>query len=217
MFLIRDIRDKFPSDARETRRRNSKTWGKNFRSSSDGLSSKSMKDFPWVSNDFRDGGSSSMVQILFLPNPCCSTDPPFSYWGKKTEIPPRAAFEDLEMALLLVNRSSSPRSFRQEVTCPPCKLTSTEAPRGLRSVTWSIPLEFFVTSTDARWSHTGAQCPISKALGLLGSQYLKTALNPYLCYLNPKNVNAHKLDGTKASIYLVCIDYLKHNPLWKNL
>ncbi|BAS73520.1 Os01g0658800, partial [Oryza sativa Japonica Group] len=45
---------------------------------------------------------------------------------KHMGIPPRIAFGGLKIAcltLLLVKRSSSPRSFLQETTCPPCRLT----------------------------------------------------------------------------------------------
>jgi len=36
-----------------------------------------MKDFPWESFGCKGGGLSSTVQILFLANPCCSSDPQF--------------------------------------------------------------------------------------------------------------------------------------------
>lgn len=52
-------------------------WGQHFRSSSDGLSIRSIKDIPWESFGRRGGGLSSIAQILFLANPCCSKDPPF--------------------------------------------------------------------------------------------------------------------------------------------
>ena len=54
---------------------NSNLWGQNLRSSSDGFNSKSTKDFPLESLAGSGGGSSSTAQILFLANPCCSSEP----------------------------------------------------------------------------------------------------------------------------------------------
>ena len=46
-----------------------------FRSSSDGLRSKSMQDLSLISPRVRGGGLSSIFQILFRANPCCSRFP----------------------------------------------------------------------------------------------------------------------------------------------
>lgn len=44
-------------------------------SSSEDLSAKSTKALPVESKEGREGGSFSKSQILFLANPCCSSDP----------------------------------------------------------------------------------------------------------------------------------------------
>lgn len=51
--------------------------GQHFKSSSEGLSNRSTKDFPLESFGGKGGGFSSIVQILFLAKPCCSSDPQF--------------------------------------------------------------------------------------------------------------------------------------------
>lgn len=188
MFLMRDIKVNLPSAARETLRRNSKLCGQHFRSSSDGLSTRSTKDFPSESFGCKGGGFSSMVHILFLANPCCSSDPQFPNCGKHTGIPPRIAFGGLKIALLLVNRSSSPLSLRHEVTWPPCKLTLAEAPCGFRRTIWSIPFQSFVNPTAALWSQTGAECPISKNKKTKEKSFLSNSLLLYFIQTDfPKN------------------------------
>lgn len=57
------------------------------------------------------------------------------------------AFGGLKVALLLVKRSSSPRSFLHETTCPPHRLTRAEAPLGERSTTWATPFQSLITSS----------------------------------------------------------------------
>ena len=103
MFLTRETNVKSPSMASETLRWNlklhreththtyisickekedkrqmmmlSNLWGHCFKSSSDDLRRRSTNDFPKDSFEARGGGFSSMSQILFLANPCWSSDP----------------------------------------------------------------------------------------------------------------------------------------------
>ena len=64
-------------------------WGHCFKSSSDDLRRRSTKDFPKDSFEARGGGFSSITQILFLANPCWSSDPQspnFNHTHKQSQL-----------------------------------------------------------------------------------------------------------------------------------
>lgn len=109
-------------------------YGQNLKSSSEDLYSKSTKEPPSISSEHMGSGFSSIVQILFFTNPCCSSDPPLPNYndfhkstsgmekdscrdlqvnktlytcGKHIGIPPLIAFGALKIAYNSRNHSNS--------------------------------------------------------------------------------------------------------------